>query len=42
MKAEYESGNESVLNIIGNRFSCSWNAHTSCFKFCVRPVQVPF
>ena len=42
MRAEYESGNEKVLNLIANQCFDYQNAHTSCSKICVRLFQVSF
>lgn len=42
MRAEYESGNENVLNLIANQCFDYQNAHTSRLKICVRLVQISF
>ena len=42
MRAEYESGNENVLNLIANQRFDYQNAHTFCLKICVRLVQISF
>ena len=42
MRAEYESRNKKVLNLIANQCFDYQNSHTCCLKLCVRLVQVSF